>query len=160
MYDVYFNCILTSPEITTVGNFAYSFKCKVTCDSPWAWEPSQTFNYTISSSPTTINFDNTSDNNYYTYPIVVFTASSSGGSVTMTNTTDNNSTFTMSNITADELITMNGEYYMLQSSKQLNHVDDLSGNFLRLLPGMNVITVSGNLVSMSITYQPARKVTG
>ena len=76
MESVYFNCILNNPTITTVGNFAYTFKCDVTCDAPWAWEYPKSASYGPFDVEGTFTFNNISDDNYYMLPTFTVTLSS------------------------------------------------------------------------------------
>lgn len=160
MYDVYFNCILTNPVVTTVGNFAYYFRCDVICDSPWAWgAPTKlTFNKPTSGSSFIIN--NTSDNNYYTYPNIVITVSQSGNSVVLTNQTDNNQTFSITGLSANEVLTINSERNIITSSTGLSRFQNMTGFFPRLLPGINSLKITGNISSIVFEFDNARKVSG
>ena len=43
----WFNCFLTDPEPVYIGNVTYGFKCKVVCDSPFAYSPLKTITRTF-----------------------------------------------------------------------------------------------------------------
>lgn len=164
MDNVYFNCILTEPTLTTVGNFAYSFKCSVVCDAPWAWEFPKT--YTFKSTPNKIinwsalKFINTSDNNYYTYPLITLQTTINGGVVNFTNVTDNNIGFSISGMLSNEIITIDCEKCIIKSNMRQNMLNYFTGTFVRLVPNLNTLSISGEIDNVKITVNNARKVSG
>ena len=155
--DVYFNCIMTSPEIVTIGNFAYSFKCTVICDSPFAWEFPKTYTVNNIATTTTFNFNNISNNNDYMYPTLKFYLSATSTGFTLVNTTLNE-TFSMSNLSNNEVITINCDLGIITSSLGLSRYSKLSGGFFRLKPLINNISIGTNLTKFEMIYQNARRV--
>lgn len=155
---VYFNCILSEPTITTVGNYAYTFRCTVTCDAPWAWEWPQTYSVGKIANNGTFEFDNISDDNYYMYPKISFTTT--GTSCGIINVTDKNNGPTFKDLIAGETITMDSDRCILTSSRDVLRLSNMTGCFLRLVPGVNTIKITGGINSMTIEYQNARKVIG
>lgn len=160
MQDVYFNCFLTDPEITTVGNYPYQFKCKVICDAPWAWEFPKKKVYNNLKNETLITFNNTSDDNYYMYPKLEFTLNDLTSNVSFKNTTDDNSGFTITGALPNEKFVIDCNLGIITSSSGLLRFDNFKGSFLRFLPRINKINVIGGLDNFTINYQNARKVGG
>lgn len=159
-YNYYFNCILTDPVITTIGNLPYQFTCTVICDAPWAWEFPRTISIPNNVYDYTYVYNNISDNNDYTYPYITFTTNTTTNTVQVINKRDNNSGFTMRNINTRETITMDGEHGIITSSTGLLRFENFSGNFLRLLPGLNPINILGITTQFKMTVHNARKVSG
>lgn len=160
MDDVYFNCIMTNPEVTTIGNYAYTFKCDVVCDAPWAWGFPHTTTYGPFITEGTFSYNNTTDNNFYTYPEIVITLSSTGAGITLINTSDNNSTTTFDSLLQDEVLTINSDLSIIKSSTGLRRFSNFGGVMPRLVRGMNEFQVLGDIESISIIMQDAKKVIG
>lgn len=158
MDDMYFNCILTEPKITTVGNFAYMFKCTVICDAPWAWGFWHTDTFGPFVDEGTFSYNNTSDNNYYTYPQVEITLSSTGAGVTLINKTDNNSTTEFTSLLQNEVLTIDSDRSIIKSSTGLRRFENFKGVLPRLVRGMNNFQILGDIASISITMRDAKKV--
>lgn len=158
MDDIYFNCILNEPTVTTVGNFAYEIKCTVICDAPWAWEYPKTQTFGPFNVEGTFNFDNTSDDNYYMFPTMTVTLSDHSNSFQIINTTDNSSTCTFTGLSPSEVLTINSDKYIISSSTGLLRVANMSGILPRMVPGYNNFQVNGTINSIVISYQNARKV--
>lgn len=160
MESVYFNCILNNPTITTVGNFAYTFKCDVTCDAPWAWEYPKSASYGPFDVEGTFTFNNISDDNYYMLPTFTVTLSSSEDEFQLLNQTDNNKGCTFTGLSPKETLTIDSSRYLITSSTGLLRVGNMTGILPRLVPGLNKLQVIGSVDDITIDYQNARKVSG
>jgi hypothetical protein len=166
MQDIKINCFLTSPQVTRVGNFIQSMTTTVVADSPWGWSEPKTYTYTFAdsySSSQDIVFLNESANNFYTFPTsLIITANIFGGSISITNTTDNNRVFTLGTITdpllPNEVITMNPDAQTISSNLVTYPISKFNLNWLRLLSGYNLLTIEGNVSSVSLTYPIAVKI--
>ena len=160
MQNVYFNCILTDPKLSTYGNLPYVFECTVICDAPWAWQEPITNNYGQFTYQKSIQFDNYQDDNYYMFPIIQFTLQANTYSFTITNNQDNGRSMSFTSLTPGETITVDCRLGIITQSTGLLRYDNFQGDMFRLAPGINNIIVSQNLDSFSITYQNAIKVGG
>ena len=159
MYDVYFNCILNNPTITTVGNYAYSFKCEVTYDAPWAWEYPKQEEYGPYVGAGNFLFNNISDDNYYMKPIWTISLSDNTESFQINNITDG-SNCSFSGLLPNEIITIDSNRCIITSSTGLLRLGNMTGTLPRFLPGQNNIQIVGDVTSVVINYQNARKVSG
>lgn len=127
-----------------------------TATSPWAYSAVQTITKTINGT-TTLSITNSSDDEYtYIYPNIVFTNGSVGGNLSIQNTTLSEETL-VTNIVANEVITMSGHQIILSDKNTRIFGSDFNFRWLRLQPGVNSITVTGN-GSISIQYRNYLKV--
>lgn len=157
MQDVYFNAFFTSPEIIRIGNIIKAFTTNVICDSPFGYREPKTYSYSgydgVSMSDTFEIF-NESANIFYSYPqSLTITANIYGGSVTITNVTDNNRQFIFL-LSPNEVITLNNDLQTVISSVETYPLSHFNKNWLRMLKGNNVFTITGNISSFSITTSP------
>jgi phage-related protein len=162
MVDMYYNCFLTEPVTIDIGNLKYAFETNVVCDSPWAWSYEKTLTKTYSADVVndTFSFNNESANNDYLYPNISFTINGIGSGITITNTSDNNRQFIFSNISPYETITINNDKQTVSSSTSLYRLSKFNLHWLRLLPGVNNLNISGGVSSFTMTYKFARKIGG
>lgn len=162
MYDMYFNCFLVQPELIRVGNIIRGVKAVVRCDSPFAYTFPQTAEYTYGSPPSSsaIIFTNYSQNSFYIYPEIQFTMTASGGNLSITNTTDSGRIFSFTGLAANEVITVNNDLQIITSSLSLLRLPLFNKKFFRLLPGKNVLSVTGSITNLKITYSFAKKIGG
>jgi phage-related protein len=164
--NIYFNCMLVDPKIIRVGNLIRGFSATVQCDSPFAWMYPRTNVYTytdpnVNNSP--INFYNASDDaGSYLYPdSLIITMNNFGGDCTIVNMDDNNRLFYLANLSPNEVITMNCNLQTISSSTGLKRLGNFNKNYLRLVPGINHLLVSGNISSLSMTTKfIAKKIAG
>lgn len=164
--EVYFNCILTEPRFNCVGNFAYSIVCRVICDSPFAWEEPRTIRKTNTESEITFNINNTSDLNDYVLPLCTFTLGNPASGFEISNhslqyANGQFETFSVTNLSPNETITVNSDLGMLTSSLGINRYKNSTGTFLKLKPYMNEIAlrgIGGMINNFECKYQNARRV--
>jgi phage-related protein len=165
MQDVYFNCFLTAPQVVRQGNIIRGFTTTVTCDAPWGWKVPKYYSYTYNpnsySISDTVSFLNESANGFYTYPTPLkITANTFGGSVTITNITDNSRVFTL-NVLPNEVVTLDCDHQIISSTLVTYPLYNLlNQHWLRLLPGVNTLSISGNVYKIEITTPIAVKVGG
>jgi len=157
MQEVYFNCFLTTPEVVRVGNIIRAFTATVTCDAPWGYKEPKSYSYgTYSgySTTDTIEFYNESGNSGYTYPpSLIITANAFGGSVTITNITDNNRQFVFT-LSPYEVITLDNNLQTVTSTVETYPLGNFNKHWLRFLRGNNILSITGNITSISITTSP------
>jgi len=164
MQDIYFNCFLTAPQIIRVGNIIRMVDTTVVCDSPWAWKEPRTYSYSYDTNVETISdtqsINNESANNFYTFPTnLVITANIFGGSVDIMNTQDANREFILT-LLPNEIVTINCDLQIISSNLVTYPLAGFNKNFLRLIQGVNDLTINGNVKSISITYPVATKISG
>jgi phage-related protein len=164
MQEIYFNCFLTAPQITRVGNIIRGMSATVVCDAPWAWkEPislTRTYDPDAYSVYDSFSIDNESANNFYTFPTnLVIHANIFGGSVTITNIGDNNRQFILT-LLPNEIVTINCDLQTVSSNLVTYPLGGFNKNFLRFIQGTNDINITGNIKSLSLTYPVAVKIGG
>jgi hypothetical protein len=115
---------------------------------------------TTSATPTstitgsgTIVINNLSNAFQYYQPEIEITVNS-GTSVSFTNTTDDNRVTSFSGLTTGEVLYVNNEKKQLISSTSNYRYDGFNKNWLRLVQGVNTISVTGNATIMFRTQFP------
>jgi len=166
--DVYFNCLFTNASVKYAGNLARGWKAHVRCDSPFAWNLnpgsiSETLNGSVESALTKVII-NYSANNYYTYPLVIFTTGN-GNTVVIRNNTDNDLSgqirqFQFTTLLNNETVTVDNGKQIMSSNKTSYLAPHFNYHWLRLVPGYNELQIYGYISQYSITYPVAKKVGG
>jgi len=154
----YFNCYFTDEEALNYGVGCVGYKFTVVCDASWAWENPRTYSYTITSTPTVINFINNSDYEEYLIPkSVVITCGTIGGTISITNISDHNRIVQFTGLNANEVITLNdlGE---ISSSTGNSRINNWNGNRFKFKNKDNNLSVTGDVKTIQITYQNARRI--
>jgi len=157
MQDIYFNAFFTAPEIMRVGNIIRAFTTSVVCDSVWGYREPKSYSwsgYTGVTMNDTFEIFNESANAAYTYPTsLIITANSFGGYVTITNVTDNSRQFVFQ-LLPNEVLTINNDLQTISSTLNDYPLENFNKHWLRLLKGNNVFTITGSVISFSITTPP------
>lgn len=158
--DIYFYCHLLDPEEIKVGNKIHGFSCRVSCDSPFAWEYERTLtkNYTAEEIGDSFVFYNDSDDDDYLYPSMTFTMNTTGGSFSITNSDDSSRQFLFTGLSPNEVITIDNRRNILTSSTGLRRLSTFNKNWMRFVAGKNSLALTGNISQVVFTYQFARKV--
>jgi phage-related protein len=130
------------------GYFEVQFKSKF----PYALTTSATPTSTITGSGTIV-INNLSNAFQYYQPEIEITVNS-GTSVSFTNTTDDNRVTSFSGLTTGEVLYVNNEKKQLISSTSNYRYDGFNKNWLRLVQGVNTISVTGNATIMFRTQFP------
>lgn len=158
---IYFNCVLNQAEVyeyAAGGSYgACVLKALAICDAPWGWEEEKTKTYASSEIGSTMIFDNASDDRGYLYPKVIFTTGETGGEAVLQNITDNSRQTRVLSLNPNETVTLTPEPKQILSSTGRSLYSSFNKNFPRFLPGENHFSVTGDVVTLSITYQNARK---
>lgn len=159
MQDTYFNSIFINPEIIRAGNLIRGFNATAICDSPFAYTMSRSQTYITNGAELSYTVFNSSENNYYTYPQIVATMLGVGGSFKIVNVTDNNRTLEFTELSGAEVLTINNDFQIITSSTGLKRLNNATYpiQFFRLVPGINSITISGQVYSTSISYTPMKR---
>jgi phage-related protein len=159
LQDVYFNCFIVSGTAIYIGNLCYGFKIHIKCDSPFAYgNPAivlKTYSTVVNESYT---YNNLSANAYYTYPVLGFRMSAYGGDFSITNTSDSNRVFSFTGLAAVETINMDCQRQVLTSNTGLLRISNFNKKWLRFIPGINILTIVGNIDYLALTIPVVKKV--
>ena len=161
MDNFYFNCIFTDPKIIRIGNVIRGFEANVVCDSQFAYNypTTITYNYAVAPCGSTIIFYNNSHYKGYLYPEMTFTMST-GSAIYISNAEDNDRLFSFDGLTLDETITINNNLGIIKSSAGYRRLSKFNKNFLRFVPGINTLTLTGDISQLTFTYQFLRRISG
>lgn len=160
--EVYYNCFLKNPRVNKDGNIIRGIRATVVCDAPWGWTFDKTKTYSYSSGDINENiiFNNISDDNGYLYPTVQFTMNEFGGNFTITNSSDGGRQFIFTDLTQNEVVTVNNDLNIISSSLGLRRLGSFNKKWFRMVRGVNQINFSGNVSEVKFTYKFAKKVSG
>lgn len=167
MCSIYYNCFFKSLRYVAFGGYAHGFVADVVCDAPFAWKNrklKEKVNAPVSPGyyPDTTNIDlyNTSSDHNLTIPslIEVDLGENSTG-FRLTNLSNNSEFFEFKNLIAGEKIRID-DLFCIESVTHPNTViiDCFSGEFLRLINGINRIVINGQIKRIKIAYQSGRKI--
>jgi len=165
LQDVYFNCLITKGVSSYIGNMNIGFECDVICDSPWAYEFPKTLYFDYPENvvtDTNYTFFNMSANNDYTYPTIEFKINNVGvgNPVRITNYSDNDRIYGFTGLAKGELITTDCERQIFTTSRDIYRLNTFNKNWLRFVPGANLLNIYGGLSYLEIVTQNVRKVGG
>lgn len=162
MLDVYFNCVLTEPNMVKVGGVVTGFTATVVCDSPYAWTFEETLTKTYATPEVSdiFYFYNLSDDVYYLFPQLDITLNGSGDTVSILNITDNNREFLFSGLTPGEVLSVDNDLKIITSSSGLLRLPLFNKNWFRLLNGVNQLKITGNVEEVIFTYRFPKKIGG
>ena len=156
--DFYFNCILKANEDIKFGGQYFGIRCNVECDSPYA----NIYNFD-SSAINYFEFDNLSAEIYGLRPIIEIKLSDAGNSFNIKNLSTNRE-FKMTNLSPNEVITVDNQNEIITSSTKLNRFKNLSKGenqgYFSLVHGINKLECLGLLDYLKITYQFAVRLGG
>lgn len=154
----YLECVFCNPEKIEYAEGTVGWRCTCMCSSTMAMQEKVEVTATSFSSDITLNVD--TDIQDYVYPYLVITCGNTKADVTITNKSDNNRAMQIKDATAKAVLyadcavgtivnDANAEYY----NKLVNQ------HFLRLVPGENIISVTGGVSSVKFTWNNARWMT-
>jgi phage-related protein len=160
--DIYFNCLITNTRIHRVGNKIQGLRFHVVCDSQWAWSFDQSLSLSFpGTAPTSYPFkiyNQSDDQGGYLYPLVSFTMKPGGGAVYIRNKNDADRLCSFGALSAFEKITIDNDLKIITSSLNLLRIGNFNKHWFRLLPGMNELSVTGNISSLQFDYKFPRKI--
>lgn len=144
MSAFHYKCMITGLRLITDGSYPWAFSAHVTCDGPFAYRTVSTTAQTLTGSARTFTIDNTSCLNVGFYPLISVTGNT-GESLTIVNNSDGGRTCMLSGMpTGSQDILMDCKNGILISSAGHNLYQYFNFNFLRLIPGTNSLTATGN----------------
>lgn len=155
--DITFQVNISNPQIIKVGDVV-GMEFSVSCKYPFGHYNITPKLYNITSANQQIKLYINNDDDDYIYPDVIITANASGN-LSITNSTETeNRVFTINNLVAGEVITINGNTPDISSSISTHKVwTDFNKHWIRFIDGSNVLTVS-KLCSVTFNYKEPRKV--
>lgn len=154
----YFNVRTKDASYKKLNGNVVGIVLDMECDSQFAW--SREYNYTYDLTPDKqMVFVNTSDDlNSYLLPEITIIPKNDISNLEITNITDDNRVTILSNLSANEIITMNSRRNILKSSKADRIIlNDFNLQFLRFVNGRNVITVN-EPCAIKLKFKLPRKV--
>ena len=151
--DVVFNCIITKASQNYIANLNYGLTLHAKCNAPWAEQiqPTLTKTYSDALMSDTFPYLNSSAYDGYNRPSITFTMGSTATYFSIINASDSNREFRFTGLTPLETITVDNERGIITSSisGQLR-IDDFNKKFLRLVQGVNNLTLSGYITNFTL----------
>lgn len=155
MESIFYNAILMNPQNWNVGNRKFAIRFTVRCDSPFAWTDEITQTFTI-NGVTNITYRNYSDSHEYYYPQIVYT-NTTGNSISIVNNSDNGREFNVSALSPGEVLTIDNNLQIFETSVGENRLNDFNFKWLRFNTGYNSLVATGN-GTLQITARFPKKV--
>lgn len=153
----YVECVFQNPsEIRKSGNL-FGWRCTCLLATPMAVQDPTEVEYTDFSQPITIDVD--TDFKGYTYPYVEIKAGNSSPSadITIKNITDKNRSMQVKSVTAKSTLYVDCGVGSITDSSEYSYYDKLTDQkFLRLLPGVNTLEVTGDVEKLKLRWNNAR----
>ena len=153
--DIVYNVIFTQSTKIDVGGLNYAIMLHAKCDRPWAvsYPAATTITNSSASSIYTTNFDFVNGSTYsgYNKPTITFTMGTLGGNLSIVNASDSDRNFAFTDLAANEIITVDNDRGIITSSGSSLRMANFNKNFFRAIQGINDLTVSGSIVSLTIT---------
>lgn len=155
---LYLNCRFLAPVKIEDGNGLVGYRATMQTDAPFAWadETEQVFALTGGSASTSAVVDVVvnSDLPEYIWPKVTIWMGSTGGDITIANGTDDASRLTsFAGITASTQLVINNETNFISGQ---NYTKFSNKNFIRLVNGVNHISVIGDITSIKFAFRNRR----
>lgn len=168
--DLHFECTMNEIEKIEKGlNNQFGvvgFKGVITCNSPFLYEGNGdsdlfTTTYKISDGTlaigTAILFNNDSDSKDYEYPTITVKSGLTGGILTIENTTDASRKTIIGTATnpviPSETIIIDQKTGLVTPTTNYQKFNKL---YFRILPGINSLKVTGDVIEFSFSYKKAR----
>lgn len=130
----------------------YGLTFNFECDSPYGYSPIQTYDFT---GGTPVKINNISEETYNdVYPVMTLTCKSTG-TVTIRNDQYQDEVIELK-VLKGQVLTIDNKNGLITDSIDMFDFEDTNLEWLHLAPGINTITVSGN-VTGTIEFQCVRK---
>lgn len=149
---IYYQCIFNEQSTLYVGEICMGLTLRATCDSPYQHMLPVIATKAALAEPDSITIDNTSDIYDYVYPKLTFTTKPDGlqPHVSIINTSDNNREFKITDPSTNNVFTIDNQNKLMVSNNPNFNFNTFNLKWLRLINGVNVLTLSG-LSEISIT---------
>lgn len=154
---LYLNARLVNASAIEGNGGIAGYSCTVECDSLMAWQDPIVVEVPTNlpgGGNTLLDITLDTDLEDYTYPKVTFQMGSGGGSLTIANNSDNEGRLTtFADLPASLVFTMNSAINYISGG---NYIRFVNRNFIRLVDGVNHISILGNLQKITFEYQNRR----
>jgi phage-related protein len=148
---VYYYVIARSAEILDVGSMSTGMLVNFECDAPHAWSKLYSNTYSTVSGTLTFRHSIACDfDKYEIFPTLIITPTTNGNISIKNNTL--NKTVTINNCVSNEVITIDFENQMIESSNGRVLVSDWNLEDFILISGNNSVTLTGNF-NMVMSYR-------
>jgi hypothetical protein len=154
---IQYRCIMTFNSMVDVGRRNAGMSFDVICDAPYAWS-SNIYYKVISTSTNTLKIYSDSDFDDVMLPTTTKITVNGTGNIKITNTSTNEYV-EITDCTVGEIITLDGDNEIIESSTNRLILDKWNMEFLELQDGNNNLTIEGNC-KVEITYRYPRRVGG
>lgn len=156
---IFINCRFINAEKIENSSGVVGYRASLKSDSPFLWQDSikKTFELNSSSQSTTSNIDVVIDTDVdgFTYPIVKISMGTSAGDISIINHTDSDSRITkFVELPTSAIVTMNGEINYISGQYYEKFYKQ---NFIRLLDGVNKLSITGNVKSIEFEWKNRRR---
>lgn len=156
----YLECVFANPQKIEYAEGTVGWRCTCICSSTMAIQEDITLDFTSFSSDLIVDVD--TDIEDYTYPYLVITCTDTEpkSTITCTNKSDNNRQMQIKDVTAGAVLYADCAIGTITNDSGVEYYDKLvNQKFLRLVPGENILSITGNVASFKITWQNARWMT-
>lgn len=167
MCSIYYNCYFQNLSYISVDGYANGFTATVVCDAPFAWKNPQMkekINQPISEgrypSTTQLQAYNISSDHNLTIPkLIEIDLGENSNGVKVVNLSNNDEYFEFHDLDYGERIRID-DLYCIESLDRPNTiiVDNFTGEFLKLINGINRLQIEGEIKRIKIVYQSGKKI--
>lgn len=168
MNSIYYNCYFSDLKYVVFSAQAYGFTATAICDAPFAWknmQQSKKENITgIDGNYPEITlmdiYNISSDTNLTRPKSIIIELGENSNSFKLTNISNDNEYFQFTNLSNGEKIFIDCDLEIIESLTNPNKIiiDNFTGEFLKLINGINKLKIEGQIKSISLSYQSGRKV--
>lgn len=157
--QLYLNCRFINPTKIETAAGVVGYKFTVECDSRLAWQDPVVYDFALTSSgessDAVIEVEVDTDVSDYVYPKVTITMGTVGGDIIISNLTDDSTrTTAFSGLTQNITFIMNGNGVNYVSGD--NYTKFENRNFIRLLDGVNTLSLYGDIAGIKFEFQNQR----
>lgn len=154
---LYLNARFSNASAIEGNGGIVGYSCTVECDSLMAWQDAIITEVTTglaAGGNTIVDITVDSDLKDYIYPKITFQMGSSGGNLTVANNSDDESRLTVfSSLPVSANFVMNSATNYISGG---NYIRFSGKNFIRLVDGVNHLSIIGNLQKIIVEYQNRR----
>lgn len=155
---LYLNCRFVNPEKLEYNSGIVGYKATLEADSNMFWQDAITKSYAINNedagSVTNISVEIDTDMDEYIYPAITIHVGESGGDILIFNNNDDSARITkFTGLSPNTTVVMKGDLNYVSGQ---NYEKFVGKNFVRLLDGENILTISGNVSLLEIKYSARR----
>ncbi len=153
------NVRFTNAQTLRAGNLIYGIGGICKMDSQYFWEYPKTYQYTFSGNPVSgsMVFNNLSSEKDYLKPDLTLIVNSTGGDVTLINLSDANRAFTFTSLDPNEVISIDCDLGIVDSSIGTPRLSNFNKNFMRFKKGRNILSVAGAISQLDVSVKWARR---